>query len=181
MLRKEELVEDYVKKISRSFGPVINDVMIFSTLLPFDLLLTRSWYSMERIVSPHATFHNNKHLCSLGLILSLMIVSCFIRYRRASSRGERGMSGCLLCPFLRIKKSALILHQKKCPNFGKKCYGLNSRLRCSFKSTSNKKSKSFILRSSSILCRIWNVFRSAPISRNQPCPKSFLVACQWCG
>ena len=55
-------------------------------------------------------------------------------------------------------------------------YGLKSYLKCNFKSMLEKKHQHFFLRGSSFVRRTWNVYRDAPIPKNLPCPKKFLVA-----
>ena len=39
-----------------------------------------------------------------------------------------------------------------------------------------KKYQNFFLRELSSVCRLWNIYWSAPIPRNVPCPEKFLVA-----
>ena len=53
-------------------------------------------------------------------------------------------------------------------------YGLNSHLKCNFKSALEKKHQNFSLRDPSFVCRTWNVYRSASIARNLSCLKNIL-------
>ena len=55
-------------------------------------------------------------------------------------------------------------------------YGLNSHLKCSFKSILEKKHQYFFLRSPFwYVCHTLKIYRSAPIPKNLPCPEKFLV------
>ena len=82
--------------------------------------------------------------------------------------GGRGLSFL----FLKIGKRSLIL--EKCTLFV--CiYGLNSHLKCCFKSILEKKHQKFSLRDLSFVCRIWNVYRSVPIPIILPCSQIFLL------
>ena len=49
-------------------------------------------------------------------------------------------------------------------------YGLDSHLKCSFKSILEKKHENFFLWSLSFVCRTWSFYQSAPILRNLFCP-----------
>ena len=49
-------------------------------------------------------------------------------------------------------------------------------LKYNFKSILEKKDQNFSMRGLCSVCHTWNIYRSAPIPRNLPCPKKFLVA-----
>ena len=57
---------------------------------------------------------------------------------------------------------------------GRCLYRLNSRSKCSFKSTLEKNTK--ISPWFFFVCRTWNVYWSVPTPRNLPCSEKFLVA-----
>ena len=86
--------------------------------------------------------------------------------------GTRGKGGGLPCPFLKIKKSALIL-EKICPDCVYPCVKFaiqNVILRVS----KRKNSKNFPCRAF-FLDFLIKCLSSALISRNLPCPEKFLV------
>ena len=53
--------------------------------------------------------------------------------------------------------------------------GLTSHLKCCFKRILEKSLQTFSLRSLSFVCCRLNIYRSALIFRNRPCPEKFLV------
>ena len=89
VLLTQERRERQVEKVTRSSGVGKNDVfhsnwehfqqMTFLKTKPETNSPLSILDKCEK-VSPLATYRKNKQHCSLGLILSLMIVSCFIRY-----------------------------------------------------------------------------------------------------
>ena len=95
------------------------------------------------------------------------------KLRRETSGGAGGgRGGGLPCPFLK--------KEKKCPDFEKMCpvcvYVWVEILKCNFKSILEKRDQNFSMRGLSSVCHTWNIYRSAPIPRNLPCPKKVLVA-----
>ena len=111
---------------------------------------------------------------------SLLTMTTVLTVSGATRRWREG--GNLHCPLLKI--------EKKCPDFAKKCalileksvlfvciYGSNSHLKCSFKIIFEKKHQNISLLGLSFVGRPLNIYRSAPISRNLPCPEKFLVTC----
>ena len=115
-------------------------------------------------------------LLRVAVVASLYSTSCnknLLHLARCATSGGKGEVSAVL--FSKIEKSALIL-QKKCLNFGKKCpvcmhFGLNSNLKCTYKSILEKKDQTFSLRGPPFVCLTRNVYQSPSISRKLPCPK----------
>ena len=82
------------------------------------------------------------------------------------------MEGGLPCSFSKLKE--------KCLDFGKKSltrfiYGFNFSFKMLFQAYLGKYLQHFSLRSLSFVCCRWNIFQSALIFINLPCPEKLLV------